>query len=289
MQLGAEKRIRRRAILLVTTMAVALLLACAAGLAADDPDYQAQVVGGTAVPGGKYPFVAFVEGRMEGLRFFCGGSLIDRDSVLTAAHCAEGVRASTMTVTVGRTVLSSDQGQERKVSKIFVHPRYNYNTSANDAAVLKLSRSVSGITPIKRAAASQDYLERPGRFATIAGWGNTIKQPPDGDDKGSNFPNRMREARVPLVSDSSADEIYDAYFRRSSGYIPPIMVAAGKEGKDTCQGDSGGPMFAKTSSGPRQIGITSFGAGCGARGYPGVYAEVNAAPIRTFITDAATR
>jgi secreted trypsin-like serine protease len=279
---------RRRAILLLATMAVALLLACAAALAADAQDYQAQVVGGTEVPNGKYPFVAFVQGKMDGLRYFCGGSLIDQDSVLTAAHCAKGVRASTMTVTVGRTVLSSDQGQTRKVSRAFVHPRFNQFTWANDAAVLRLSRPVSGIAPIERAAASQDYLERPGRFATVAGWGNTIKQPPDGGN-GSNFPNRMREARVPLVSDSSANEIYDRYFRRPTGYIPPIMVAAGREGKDTCQGDSGGPMFAKTRHGPHQIGITSFGAGCGAQGYPGVYTEVNAAPIWRFITDAASR
>src|SRR3712207_769597 len=136
---------RRRAILLLATMAIALLLACAAALAADAQDYEAQVVGGTAVPDGKYPFVASVQGRMDGFRYLCGGSLIDQDSVLTAAHCAKGVRASTMKVTVGRTVLSSDQGQERRVSRIFVHPRYNANTNARDAAVLKLGNPVSGI------------------------------------------------------------------------------------------------------------------------------------------------
>jgi secreted trypsin-like serine protease len=283
---------RRRAILLLATMAIALLLACAAALAADAQDYEAQVVGGTAVPDGKYPFVAFVQGRTDGFKFSCGGSLIDQDSVLTAAHCAKGVRASTMTVTVGRTVLSSDQGQKRHVSRIFVHPRYNDNTFARDAAVLKLRGSVSGIAPIELAATSQDHLERPGRYATIAGWGNTIKQPANCGifcNTDSNFPDRMREARVPLVSDSSANETYDRYHRRPTGYIPPILVAAGKEGKDTCQGDSGGPLFAKTPNGPRQIGITSFGAGCGARGNPGVYTEVNAGPIRSFITDAARR
>jgi secreted trypsin-like serine protease len=273
---------RRRAIFLLATMAIALLLACAAALAADAQDYEAQVVGGTAVPDGKYAFVGFVQGRMDGFRFLCGCSLIDQDSVLTAAHCAKGVRASTMTVTVGRTVLSSDQGQERRVSRIFVHPRYNANTYAPDAAVLKLSSSVSGIAPIKRAAASQDHLERPGRSATVAGWGNTIKQPPDGNS-GSNFPDRMREAQVPLVSDTEAQSVY------GDSFVANLMVAAGREGKDTCQGNSGRPMFAKTSSGPRQIGITSSGAGCGARGYPGVYTEVNAASIRTFITDAARR
>jgi secreted trypsin-like serine protease len=150
---------------------------------------------------------------------------------------------------------------------------------------------VSGIEPIKRATASQDNLERPGRYATIAGWGNTIKQPANCENfcnTDSNYPKRMREARVPLVSDAEADKTYDA-INGPSGYIPPLMVAAGREGKDTCQGDSGGPLFAKTASGPRQIGITSFGAGCATKRYPGVYTEVNAASIRSFITDAARR
>ena len=222
---------------------------------------------------------------------FCGGTLIDQDRVLTAAHCVDWVSEAQLRVTVGRTVLSSNQGQKRHVSKIFIHPDYNANTNARDAAVLELSSSVSGIEPLELAARSHDHLERPGRYATVAGWGNTIKQPPNGClfACDSNYPDRMREARVPLVSDSSANEIYDTYFRRPTGYIPPIMVAAGREGKDTCQGDSGGPMFAKTPDGPRQIGITSFGAGCGTQGYPGVYTEVNAAPIRSFITDAASR
>ena len=283
---------RRRAILLLATMAVALLLACAAALAADAQEYEAQVVGGTAVPHGKYPFVAALmdEQRLgdDYDKQFCGGTLIDQDSVLTAAHCVDWVSEAQLRVTVGRTVLSSNQGQKRHVSNIFIHPRYNANTNAHDAAVLKLSSSVSGIEPIELAARSQDHLERPGRHATVAGWGNTIKQPANGSN-GFNKSDRMREARVPLVSDSSANEIYDRYFGRPSGYIPPLMVAAGREGKDTCQGDSGGPMFAKTASGPRQIGITSFGAGCGAQGYPGVYTEVNAASIRSFITAAARR
>ncbi len=67
------------------------------------------------------------------------------------------------------------------------------------------------------------------------------------------------------------------------------MVAAGETGKDTCQGDSVGPMFELVSGQYWQTGITSFGAGCGAAGYPGVYAEVNASSIRNFITNAASK
>ena len=66
------------------------------------------------------------------------------------------------------------------------------------------------------------------------------------------------------------------------------MLAAGREGKDTCQGDSGGPIFVKKPSGRvLQIGLTSFGNGCGARNFPGVYPEANSEDIRPFVYGAA--
>ncbi len=196
---------------------------------AQDQHHDGRIIGGTAVPDGKYKFVAALLnvnfGSTEFQQQFCGGALIDRDSVLTAAHCVEGESASALRVTVGKTVLDSNQGQKRAVSSIFIHPKWNNSTSAHDAAVLKLKSSVSGIAPVKLATSSQDFLEEPGRNATVAGWGNTIAQP---DPGGNSFPTRMREAQVPLVSDNEAASVY-------ANYVKSVMVAAGKKGKDTCQ------------------------------------------------------
>src|SRR5215207_9183860 len=62
------------------------------------------IVGGTAVPNGKYPFMVYIELYRNGKRSgFCGGSLIDRDSVLTAAHCLKNTTGAV--VVVGRTDL----------------------------------------------------------------------------------------------------------------------------------------------------------------------------------------
>ena len=241
------------------------------------------IVGGTAVPNGKYPFMAaLLDKRRSGDAFdelFCGGTLIDKDSVLTAAHCLVNPKPDKLQVVVGRTALDQNRGQLRSVSRRFIHPRYNGN--GYDAAVLKLSRPVKGIKPIKLATAKQNNLEKPGHILTTAGWGVVKQRPGPFDIR----PKRMQEVSVPVVSDSRAKRAYQS---QGLKYLPSLQVAAGKKGKSPCFGDSGGPLF---DSGRRtQVGITSYVAGgCGTARYPVVYTEVNNPDIRNFILLAAKR
>jgi secreted trypsin-like serine protease len=291
---------------LVAAMMAAFFVFVQSGEAAqvaDEQFYEPSIIGGTAVPNGKYPFIAaLIDTRIQGNtpldQQFCGGTLIDKNSVLTAGHCVvddPSVRplpTAHLRVIVGRSVLNSKQeGQVRRVSAIFAHPDYAVTSSAGvdvtvfDAAVLELSSPVSGITPIKLATSSQNYLEQPGRNATVAGWGDTNAHPEE-----VNHPDRMRQVRIPVVSDSRADRVIDALYGHSLGYVPPIMVAAGKKGKSACFGDSGGPLFEPVEGKRYQIGITTFGPSkCGMAGYPGVYTEVNNPKIRNFIVAAARR
>ena len=127
------------------------------------------IVGGSALPNGKYPFMAYVKLYRNGKRSgFCAGSLIDRNSVLTAAHCL--INTTGAIVVVGRTDLrKKNRGQEIGASRPFIHPRYLRN--GYDAGVLKLRRPVKGIKPIKLATAKQNNLEKPGHILTTAGWG----------------------------------------------------------------------------------------------------------------------
>ncbi len=266
-------------------------------LAADAPaDRELQVVGGAAVPDGKYPFMVSLQhpniGSLRG--HFCGGTLIDADSVLTAAHCAEIIGRETVPgsvvsyrdvrLVVGATVLNSSQGRTRRIARlshVSIHPLYNGNRdSAYDAAVIRLNRPVGSIPPVMLDAAGSDRFERPGRRLTVAGWGVTRFG-------ASRIPNRMREASPPVVSDSRCRLAYAGIGDPAQRVYPRLMVCAGKARLDTCQGDSGGPLFAAVRGGFRQVGITSFGYECGTPGFPGVYTEISAPSIRGFIRKAA--
>jgi secreted trypsin-like serine protease len=272
---------------------------------ANEHSYEPKIISGNAVPNGKYSFVAALlntgYGRAPFQQQFCGGSMIDRNSVLTAAHCVTGPRgfpvpARPLRISVGRTVLNSDQGQKSWVSDISIHPRYNVDAMTYDAAVLKLSSPVSGIAPINLASSKQNYLENSGRKAMVAGWGSTtaLRACVPSPLYAPEFPGRMHQAQVPIVSDSRADQIYQDLCRFRDirlPYTPGLMVAAGGTDKDACFGDSGGPLFVARASSAKytQIGITSFGPGCGAERYPGAYTEVNNPSIRSFIKSAASK
>ena len=288
-----------------------LALAGVASAQADDRSGpQPRVVGGTPVPNGKYPFMASLQADVSGAPLpdiFGGGTLIDADSVLTGGHNVEFIGNTTdqdtlsfreVRVVVGPTVLSSGQGQVRRIaslSDISIHPRLNLNRSfAYDVAVIDLARPVRGIRPIELAAVGSDAHEEPGRRATVAGWGSTLAAPPDDPEPPVQYPDRMREARVPIVSDQQCARAYNAPgIPPEPRVFPELMVCAGAEGVDACFGDSGGPMFVTADGGSgqmrrRQIGVTSFGLGCAAEGFPGVYTEVSAPSIGRFIRSAAS-
>jgi Trypsin len=210
---------------LVTAMVVTFFVFVQSGEAApqaadEQPSAKTpKIIGGTEVPNGKYPFMmALIEKKMEPYsvnpyKLVCGGTLIDKDSVLTAGHCLLGppdfkelYDPQALRVTVGRTVLSSNQGQVRGVKRLSVHPRFKelpldpndpyFVDERYDAGVIELSRPVKGIKPLELATSKQNYLERPGRSATVVGWGLQLAFPPGGDfPPQSRVQNHMREAQ----------------------------------------------------------------------------------------------
>lgn len=250
---------------LLTLLSGALATGAALGLTASPAS---AVVGGTAAPAGAYDFTASLQ---DGDFAFCGGSVIAAEWVLTAAHCVPDGNASGLSVVVGTVDNSNGSGERRAVAQVLVHPAYDADASTSDVALLRLATPTS-VAPIALATAADDALEADGTPVKVTGWGD--QTPLAGG--GLLTTNRLREVDLAIVGD---DECGDA----NGGFDPATGVCAAAFLKDSCQGDSGGPLFA-TSGGRRiQVGVVSYGLGCGVPTFPGVYAEVNETGIRDFI------
>ncbi|WP_295641642.1 serine protease [uncultured Methylibium sp.] len=233
-------------------------------------DADPKIVGGWPSKPGSRPFqVALVHaGKPNNFDAqFCGGSVIGRNAVLTAAHCVQGKTAADIEILSGTDHLKIG-GKRTGVVKIAVPERYDKATQDGDIAVITTKDPLLGRA--LALATEADELEHapPGAAATVTGWGNTAPA-------GQNFPEMLLEVIVPIVSLDTCHQRYAGL--KPPATVTPLMICAGykRGGKDSCQGDSGGPLFVSTGKSFFQVGVVSWGIGCAAPENYGVYARVS--------------
>uniref|UniRef100_W5LV83 Peptidase S1 domain-containing protein n=1 Tax=Lepisosteus oculatus TaxID=7918 RepID=W5LV83_LEPOC len=228
-----------------------------------------RIVGGESALSGYWPWQASL--HRNGAHT-CGGTLINTQWVLTAAHCFRSITHSRILMYLGRlTQVGSNPNEvSRSVQQIFVHPGYDSITQNNDITLLRLSSSVSFnnyIQPVCLADSSSSFYT--GTSCWVTGWGYTA----EGVSLSGN--QTLQEVQLPIIGNRQCGCLSDVVFGANS--ITANMICAGvlQGGKDSCQGDSGGPVVCKQGSAWVQAGIVSFGYGCARPSLPGVYTRVS--------------
>merc|ERR1711890_99143 len=191
--------------------------------------------------------------------YFCGGSIISEEYILTAAHCADGVFHHE--VVIGAHEIRDPNNKIIDAYSPTVHPEWDPQNLANDLAILKLDTPINFDTEpnvgTNCLASSGDYSDQ---MSLVSGWG----RPSDSSSGISPVLGYVDDRRV--MSQSECENYW--------GHINEGVVCIDtSDGGGSCNGDSGGPL---SIPGKRyeQIGIVSFGSTLGCEsGAPAGFTE----------------
>ncbi|KAL2093195.1 hypothetical protein ACEWY4_010507 [Coilia grayii] len=225
-----------------------------------------RVVGGVDAEKGAWPWVVSLS--WQG-RHVCGGSLIDKQWLITAAHCVFGknIHLSNWAAVLGLHSQYGTDYQDRQtlqVDQVIMNPDYNRRTKQADFALMHLKTTANFTDYVQPVCLPHEQQQlQAGRKCVIAGWGRL--------EEGGSVADVLQQAVVPIVGQAQCQEWLPEY------NLTAQMVCAGfpEGGVDSCQGDSGGPLMCEEDGRWVLVGVTSFGVGCGRPNRPGVYALVS--------------
>uniref|UniRef100_A0A672V6J6 Transmembrane serine protease 4 n=1 Tax=Strigops habroptila TaxID=2489341 RepID=A0A672V6J6_STRHB len=219
-----------------------------------------RVLGGSPATIEAWPWQVSLQYKREHI---CGGSIIDRSWILTAAHCFKNNPiVQRWRVKAGSNLLSGTT--TLAVEKVFLAGEMPTSPKDNDIALVKLQSPLhvsDSSKPICLPYFDEELV--PGTPLWVIGWGYTQKR--------GKLSEILQQAEVKLIDEESCNVA--AYH----GEVTEKMLCAGlpQGGVDTCQGDSGGPLL-YSGKHWQVVGIVSWGQGCGTPSTPGVYTSVRA-------------
>lgn len=174
---------------------------------------------------------------------FCTGTIIKENVIMTAAHCINETMLDQYIITFGRTVQEAYSNQKTaRIINAVVHEDFYSANAGNDIALILIEKNIPEpymVAPIFKSEIKDSSIFK------IAGFGITKYKNP------STETGTLRQATV----------YFDGPFNKNQ------IILKGKNGEDTCQGDSGGPAYIIEDGIHFVAGITSWGYGCGNKGY----------------------
>lgn len=171
----------------------------------------------------RYPYaVSLVDEKGQ----FCGGSLIAKDVVLTAAHCT----GDKYEIVIGRHNLNKTGGDVVRKRFERTHPKFDFDSPDNDFGLIFLSQPTTVVEDLVNLN-SDPSLPRDGDRVTVMGWGDVDKS-----DDVEKFSNKLRHVEVKIVSNAECERskgtvgIFDENFKNQ--ITKNMLCAAGRNKGD---------------------------------------------------------
>ena len=268
-----------------------------------------RIVGGTNAVANTWPWIVRLLFQTDAMvtasstsYYACGGSIIDENWILTAAHCCTDDSSGSV-VNMKKVIMKfgehqktvSENGEFEAIiddttGYMHVHPDYTSSTDGSsknyDVCLINIPNGLNGMGDgLFTVAADAGYASSVARVCMpsapaehgdacwVAGWGTT--------QFGGESADILQSVGVNIMSN---DYCIANSISSMSTALQSDEVCAGTHdangnnlidgGVDSCQGDSGGPLICDINGAATLTGIVSWGYDCAAEGKPGVYGRV---------------
>ncbi|XP_062898091.1 granzyme K-like [Mobula hypostoma] len=227
-------------------------------------NYGVEIIGGREVKRHSKPYMVSIQKAKgkESYQHICGGALISKNWVLTAAHCKKRL-GSHPRVVLGVHSLSQNEKHQQKfiIQDKITHSGFNSRTPENDIMLLKLEKSAVINKYVNVLKLPKDKITdvKPGTTCTVAGWGRTSLCSENASDT-------LQEVKLKVIGRKTCNSA-DYYNHTPEVTQDMICVGDSKGRGDSCNGDSGGPLICHNTF----RGIVSYGEKCADPKKPGIY------------------
>ncbi|KAH8235124.1 hypothetical protein KR032_008957, partial [Drosophila birchii] len=224
------------------------------------PSIEGRITNGKNAAKNQFPYQVGLSFSSSDGGWWCGGSIIANNWVVTAAHCTSG--ASSATIYYGATVRTSPKFTHTVTSKDFVqHANYISLTVRNDISLIRtpVVTFSTAVDKIALPAIASSYSTYVGQTAVASGWGLT-------SDTATAVAKDLQYTDLTVISNAECLKSFSSLIVTSR-----VICVATPNSVSTCQGDSGGPLALDGTL----IGITSFGSPDGCEvGAPAAFTRV---------------
>jgi len=200
---------------------------------------------------GQFPYVAHLDLFTEDGEFYCGASILDENTVVTAAHCVDGLGSALVLAGAVNYRLPGAEAQER-VSVVFgAHEDFSFTglSIKNDIAYMKLEVPFDFESPFVQPISIAAREPAVGSTVTAIGYG--------GVDDPFGFPSSPTQAYVTGLTIIDDDEA-KAFGGDNVDFDHFVCIY--QAGQGTCGSFSGGPAIDEDNE---QFGVIAFDMAAG--------------------------
>ncbi|XP_030385952.1 chymotrypsin-like [Scaptodrosophila lebanonensis] len=203
----------------------------------------------------------------------CGGSIISKRIILTAAHCVSD-KFKYLLIFLGKTNLDNEyeKGQQCFLlgrSRVIIHEEFDGHTLLNDIALIKMRYDIKFSEFIQPASLPMEELDYVNQTAVVSGWGSIIH---DYNPKLHVGTKQLHHLNVTIISNEVCKKLVQEMVPAKP--FTEAFICHRPTNGSPCNGDSGGPLILLDGS-RTLVGITSHGVrGCD-RYSPGIYTRIS--------------